>query len=243
MFVHWHVSGGKRNKYPRSAQRRRIAMARAIARSRVSWGVWRFAARGATGLGDRRSASSSMGADDVALKRSVHAAGSPFLMSAMVRTPAPRARSPQRRRADQNNDRCLAEQMRCGDPPRRGWRSCPHHEHFASPGCTFVTSAASAMPRRASGRRARWCGSGRVHCRVGDLVVAHHGTLFRRLDRLERGIDVGEQHQDLAAHRHEPVRRSVTSVMAQVSVGARGNTSGPVGRLRRRTPTLPRRHR
>jgi hypothetical protein len=42
------------------------------------------------------------------------------------------------------------EQKRCGDPPRRSWSSCPHHEHFASPGCTVVTSQVLAVQRRAS---------------------------------------------------------------------------------------------
>src|SRR6516162_10013167 len=63
---------------------------------------------------------------------SVHAGGSLFLMSAMVRMPAATVRSPQRRRADQNNDRCLAEQKRCGDPPRRGGNGFSHHRHVAS---------------------------------------------------------------------------------------------------------------
>jgi hypothetical protein len=57
----------------------------------------------------------------------VHASGSPFLMSPMVRIPAAMARSPHRRSPDQNAVLQLLPQNRCGEPPSRGRNGCPHH--------------------------------------------------------------------------------------------------------------------
>src|SRR5262249_35743473 len=59
--------------------------------------------------------------------RSVHAAGGPFLMSAMVTSPAFTERSPQRRSEDQYSILCLGSQNLLGEPPRRTPNGRPHH--------------------------------------------------------------------------------------------------------------------
>jgi hypothetical protein len=50
-------------------------------------------------------------------------------MSVKVRIPSARARSPERRSADQNSILHLAPQKRCGDPPRRPRNGRSHHLH------------------------------------------------------------------------------------------------------------------
>src|SRR4029077_10061090 len=121
------------------------------------------------------------------------------------------ARAPQRRRVDQNNDRCSVEQKRCGDPPRRTWRSCPHHEHFLSPGCHVVNSA---VPRRAAGLRAPCCGLGR-----GLTVMAPPvSTLLAR---------PGDEPVDAREHALQPTRHSLWApISIRRSVTTSRNTGG-----------------
>ena len=72
---------------------------------------------------------SDIGPAEIALLRSVHAAGSPVLMSAIVSIPIATAFSPHRRNADQNAVRCAAEQKRLGEPPCRAGKGRPHQRH------------------------------------------------------------------------------------------------------------------
>ena len=106
----------------------RIAFA--IARSRFCWQVGRPSARGVTSL-EYSEGNSPSGVAEVARRRSVHAAaaGSPFLMSPIVRIPAEMALSPHRRSPDQNALLHLGPQNRCGEPPRRARKGFSHHWH------------------------------------------------------------------------------------------------------------------
>jgi hypothetical protein len=69
-------------------------------------------------------------APDLAPGESVHAIGSPLLMSSIVKTPASMARSPHRRNADQNAVLHSLWQKRCGLPPRRGRNDLSHHSQI-----------------------------------------------------------------------------------------------------------------
>ena len=112
--------------------------------------------------------------------RSVHAAGSPFLMSAMVRMPLASARSPQPRSADQNIVLHLGPQKRCGEPPCRARNGRSHHRHEVEVSCAMT--AISPMPPRAAGRRARRRGRRRTRpqrprqprCRTSARSVHRH---------------------------------------------------------------------
>jgi hypothetical protein len=67
----------------------------------------------------------------------------PILMSAMVKMPLARARSPNPRTADQYIFLHLAAQKRCGEPPRRARNGCSHHPHdFENP--SAICKAVSA---------------------------------------------------------------------------------------------------
>jgi hypothetical protein len=96
--------------------------------------------------------SSATDGGEMVVPGSVHAAGSRFLMASMVRIPAATARSPQRRRADQNIVLHLARQKRCADPPRRARKGRPHHGQHTGEVVMLRTPRAS----QSSGRAAWW---------------------------------------------------------------------------------------
>jgi len=112
---------------PNSDQpRRRNAIARAIARSRFCWGVWRLSTRGATGTGYGESTSPS-NAGEVAAGTNARVAAGPFLSASTVNTPAAIASATHRRPAASKPLRHAGRQNRCRLPPSlRGAKALPH---------------------------------------------------------------------------------------------------------------------
>ena len=83
--------------------------------------------------------------------RSVHAAAGPVLRSVMLAAPSARARSPNRRSADQNATRHFGPQKRCGEPPRRARNCRSHQSHTAETASVLTMIRGRSVHRYADG--------------------------------------------------------------------------------------------